>query len=368
MSVFALFEDGTASELLVACNFSDKRQIDIDVIHQENREVKVSARNGVISAYHILIAKDILEQDEGYYVSVGFSGMDLRVTGESAGLAVLLGFVEKVCQRKKRPLPFSAAATGVVSDFTAEAKIEGIKGINDKLLVASEKLKKGDKIFYPKENEGEIDERIRKEIEAKQIELIPVSTAKEAIERFLNRGGDSEPPRKKKGSLKYILLLLSIIVLAVAGYNLGLKKYLINKPLTFQTIKFHYFTPTHHQFNLLEDETPEVVLKSGNEYQFEVKPNTECYLYIYQLDSANRLYCLFPNPRYSSIINPLKENISYWIPSERKRFYLDENVGEERFYLIASTRPLKGLGERIKARRGIEIKVALYKEFKLIHR
>ncbi|MBU0568641.1 DUF4384 domain-containing protein [bacterium] len=390
MSIFALFEDGTAGELLIAFYCPDK-PIDIFMINQDNRQIEASARRGATSAYHILRNKGILKEEERYLVSFELQGekLDFNVLGESAGLAFSLKFTQELYRRgKERPLPFSVAATGRISDATAGAEVKGIKGINEKLQAAAGVLKKGDKIFCPKENDREIDEETKAEIERRQIEVIPVSTVKEAIEKLLE--GEIQPVRssvkRNRRSIitRIIVALIIMVVLSiVVPYGLDMYKgrqyhrlqYLVtsgefkkaakivkgypddpmfvelagrlNKELTFNKMKCYYYLT---QPNLGDSISLEkgannhsvIKLTSDHNYKFEVEPASNCYLYIYQVDSSGRPYLLFPDPEYSLSKNPLTAGTSCWIPSEKIGFY-DQEEGRKKVYIVASYWPARDL-------------------------
>lgn len=85
-------------------------------------------------------------------------------------------------------------------------------------------------------------------------------------------------------------------------------------------------------------------LLSGEKYAIYFVPEQDCYVYIYQIDSAGCTIRLFPMERFGHIVlnnrNPVKKGGVYYIPSETKWFKLDNTVGEERIYLIASKKRL----------------------------
>jgi len=74
-------------------------------------------------------------------------------------------------------------------------------------------------------------------------------------------------------------------------------------------------------------------------YSIYFRPEQDCYVYIYQVDSTGAVYQLFPNLTYSSNWNPVKKDKSYMVPDKEQRFYLDNVTGEERLYLLASREP-----------------------------
>lgn len=81
-------------------------------------------------------------------------------------------------------------------------------------------------------------------------------------------------------------------------------------------------------------------LHSGDHYKIIFTPNQDCYVYIFQVDSANKVYSLFPMQKFGKLmlnnVNPLQSGQTYYIPAEGKSFILDDQVGTERIYFLAS--------------------------------
>lgn len=82
------------------------------------------------------------------------------------------------------------------------------------------------------------------------------------------------------------------------------------------------------------------VLQSGDFYKIIVTPKQDSYLYIFQLDGANKLYRLFPMDSFKNVqlgnANPVKANQTYYLPAKSKSFKLDKQTGTEKLYLLAS--------------------------------
>lgn len=84
-----------------------------------------------------------------------------------------------------------------------------------------------------------------------------------------------------------------------------------------------------------------MVLTSEDNYSIYLNPDTESYVYVYQVDSRGKVLRLFPNPQFSSAHNPLTRRKHYWIPDKLENgkathLYLDENKGQEVIYVLAS--------------------------------
>ncbi len=88
---------------------------------------------------------------------------------------------------------------------------------------------------------------------------------------------------------------------------------------------------------------PDDVLKSGESYFFHIKPNKECYLYLFQVDATGSLFRLYPNAKFNTGGNPLSKGVRVTIPNEKEVFFLDKTTGKEEFYFLASHEPLPPL-------------------------
>ena len=82
-------------------------------------------------------------------------------------------------------------------------------------------------------------------------------------------------------------------------------------------------------------------LSSHDAYRIYLHPNSQCYVYIYQVDSQGNGAWLFPSEDVSKK-NPLKPRDA-WIPSRNHTFVLDETVGTESIYLVATQQPATDL-------------------------
>ncbi len=82
------------------------------------------------------------------------------------------------------------------------------------------------------------------------------------------------------------------------------------------------------------------VLHSGDHYKLIFTTSEDCYVYIFQVDSANKLYQLFPMESFGNVtlnnLNPAKQGEPYYLPAESKSFELDQQTGAEKIYFLAS--------------------------------
>jgi hypothetical protein len=89
-----------------------------------------------------------------------------------------------------------------------------------------------------------------------------------------------------------------------------------------------------------------MVLTSEDNYAVYFKPRQDSYVYVLQIDSANKAFKLFPNAEYSAAGNPARAFKEQWLP-EKGFLFLDKNPGREEVYIFASRTPLDGL-EKLK--------------------
>ena len=110
----------------------------------------------------------------------------------------------------------------------------------------------------------------------------------------------------------------------------------ITEQLDFK-INYVYHTGGEGNFKPLTDGG---VLHSGDYYKIIFTPVEDSYVYIFQLDSANKLFRLFPIQGFNNVTvnhgNPVQAGQTYYIPSKHQSFELDEQTGPETLYFVAT--------------------------------
>ncbi len=105
----------------------------------------------------------------------------------------------------------------------------------------------------------------------------------------------------------------------------------------FFKINYVYRSQGKGAFTVLESGS---TLQSGDHYKIIFTPNQDCYVYIFQVDSVNMVYSLFPMEQFGKLtlnnLNPVKAGQTYYLPAEEKSFVLDNQTGTERIYFLAS--------------------------------
>lgn len=78
-------------------------------------------------------------------------------------------------------------------------------------------------------------------------------------------------------------------------------------------------------------------VQSGDMMQIRLKASNDCYLFILNIDAANKLYVLYPLENQDHFLQGGKEIV---FPEPGKYFQADDQVGQEKLYLIAAKVPL----------------------------
>jgi len=88
--------------------------------------------------------------------------------------------------------------------------------------------------------------------------------------------------------------------------------------------------------------TRDTTLKTGDQFKMMVELETTCFVYLIYHGGQGELQMLFPNDLKQFAEN-YKTMEKYFIPQGDLWFALDENVGRETFYLLASAKRLTNL-------------------------
>ena len=96
-------------------------------------------------------------------------------------------------------------------------------------------------------------------------------------------------------------------------------------------------------------------LNSGDHYKIYFKANQDCYVYVYQTDATGQVFRLFPLKQFDGVMlnhnNPVKAEADVVLPSKDRFFYLDDIIGKEKIFFVASVQrnlELEGLDKTLK--------------------
>ena len=89
------------------------------------------------------------------------------------------------------------------------------------------------------------------------------------------------------------------------------------------------------------------ILRSKDKFKVQFETKEDAYVYIIIHDSLNKAKQLFPDPSEITFSNKVKANSSHTVPTLGWR--LDENVGKETIYVLASKNPLDNIKDLLRA-------------------
>ena len=118
---------------------------------------------------------------------------------------------------------------------------------------------------------------------------------------------------------------------------------LVLKPLAVELEFAGIYQDPDDPTGAIHNLAPGSVLKSGWYYAVAVKVSRKAHVYIYQLDSSGKVNRLFPRPSFPELVNPVAPGRWVWSPPQGYRSRLDNNIGREVIFVLASVRPDKKL-------------------------
>ena len=85
--------------------------------------------------------------------------------------------------------------------------------------------------------------------------------------------------------------------------------------------------------------TRDTVLKTGDRLKLLLQLESKCFIYLFYRTAEDDIYLLFPKT-LQQFETDYKTGKKYYIPEGKNWFELDENLGLERFYMLASSEKL----------------------------
>jgi hypothetical protein len=92
-------------------------------------------------------------------------------------------------------------------------------------------------------------------------------------------------------------------------------------------------------------------LSSANNYRLMFSPDKTAFFYVFQIDSRGKLDWLFPKNTttpFSTGTNPVHAGVWTHVPGENAAFHLDDNLGVEHLYVIATESAWTDLEEALR--------------------
>ena len=165
------------------------RPVDAFLVTDQPPDILEAAQRGVQAAYQSI-------KLHGFDIPGLAVGFDLRgitakrpIIGSSAGLAFALALAQKRLGIKQ-----DMAATGEVISGLGDGEVGKVDEIRSKLKASEKFLVTGGKVFFPRANCSEIDEDLKRELEIKDITLVPVDSVAEAVSYLIEQTGNGVPP------------------------------------------------------------------------------------------------------------------------------------------------------------------------------
>lgn len=111
------------------------------------------------------------------------------------------------------------------------------------------------------------------------------------------------------------------------------------EPLTFK-INYLYHAKGEDDFQPLGNDS---VLYAGDRYKLIFEPTENSYVYIFRIDSGDKISRLFPAVKLKGAAkvnkNPVQKGFTYFVPTEHKWFKLKKLSGTETIYFVATQQP-----------------------------
>ncbi len=121
------------------------------------------------------------------------------------------------------------------------------------------------------------------------------------------------------------------------------------QPISFLNFKINYLYRNQGRGDFLPFGESSV-LHSGDSLKLLFQSTEEAYVYIFMVDSHGNIGRLFPSGDFRGASqvnhNPVQKNVQYFVPSRHKSFRLDQNIGEESIYFIATREPDEALEQQ----------------------
>lgn len=131
------------------------------------------------------------------------------------------------------------------------------------------------------------------------------------------------------------------IAALIAAILIGVIMTLINPASPRIQVNYYYRPAGQGELRTLPSGSE---LRSGDHYKIWFTPEQDSYVYIFQIDSNQDIYRLFPRESLQGVAlnqtNPVKAGRQYQLPADDKAFVLaDDRLGQEKIYVLAFQEP-----------------------------
>lgn len=249
------------------------------------------------------------------------------IKGPSAGLCFLVKMAQEIVEdflrlAGKQVPSHDFAATGILNKPNSDWEIKKVGFLEEKIQAAIGILEDGATVFYPKANDP-LDPDLRRQAAQKQVDLVAVDTAQQAIDSLLKKHGfRTEKPDRSSGWLK--LVLLACLTVMVMG----------DKPLPVPSTVCAFEAALFYEGEKSEAvQLPEgKALTQGDGFRVRITLANVCFLYVFEVDGEHYISWLFPPPPSS----PLLPGTVQWVPGHDRWIELDGVKGRETILIWAT--------------------------------
>ncbi|MBW2215601.1 MAG: hypothetical protein JRF34_00155, partial [Deltaproteobacteria bacterium] len=273
-----LFESGSGVTVDLSLHEPPRgkiRPIDAYVVTECEGDFTGSARRAAEAVYEV--ARQSLRHTEAVVVGYDLHGLPsgMPVAGASGGLAFAIALAKRVFKYDPGPV----AATGEVKSGHEGGPIGAIKGIETKLKTAGTLLPEQAWVFYPKENDGEISDTLRKSLVQKGMKLRPVSSVTEALEELFDLHKSGNHGTTKPRSMWRSLLTCALILIGgaagstlwVSGWNPFMSETSSEKTITPPNVVVPETAPHENETMarpIIDRKSPQVTIEMTGETRF----------------------------------------------------------------------------------------------------
>ncbi|HOX84532.1 MAG TPA: hypothetical protein PKW76_06225 [bacterium] len=381
IAVYALFSDCSMAKIMLATfERSGGDRPELDSLIDDVTMNKSAKRALNVALKHYQAYK--LPRYPGYQIVWEFAGNAQALNnyiGTSAGLALFIRFLLLFLQAQfPNFASFSVAATGELGELSDQSAIHPIDAFPEKLNTAVALLKRGDKFFYPKDNEKEISDALRQKVAAKGLELYPVTSTFE-VAKYVREWFPVEQKtwkRKLDSFFRFakahnkLMAFVCLFVLCGLLWNFfeqGMNQQelvafvekgefesvplerlraaedpdlrrLAHKTRTPLTLKCDFVYLDHDRPRLQDASSLNLMqnanLNSEAGYRFEVLAEMRCFFYLFQFEGNTMVELLFPASSFDLENHFLQDQQLYFIPGGIQYFYFKVSHSRQLVTLI----------------------------------
>ena len=172
-------------------------------------------------------------------------------------------------------------------------------------------------------------------------------------ENTYNRSTPRNRINMMKHTKHFYIPFLTYLILLISGVIISQKTLSAENPLSGNTLLHQASDSLRFRWALVGAKKSakdwkifsvrkDTALKTGDNLMFYFEPSSACYVYLFLHDSQGKIHLLLPSSS-EKMSTPLSTAERYFVPQRGSGMELDENLGDETFFLIVSSDRLKNL-------------------------